>query len=83
MATKSVAHGISTQTPYSLVKLYGSATDPGASSWTSVIPIPYASPTLANNIEINADATNINIITGSNRTNFTRSFIVIEWITTL
>lgn len=81
--TKSVAHGITTTENFSLVRMYGSATDPGASTWTSVLPLPYASSTAANNIELNADATNINIITGSNRSGFTRSFVVIEWITTV
>lgn len=76
--TKSVAHGITFGSTFSITKLYGAATDPS----TSYIPLPYASSTSANNIELNADGTNINIITGSDRTGYTRTFIVIEWITT-
>jgi|TARA_R100000501_G_C2565811_1_gene74632 hypothetical protein len=78
--TTSIAHGITTQASYSLVKMYGAATDPGASTWTAVLPLPYAHPTAANNIALDADATNINITTGSNRSAFTRSFVVLEYI---
>ncbi len=79
-ATKSVAHGISTTQNYSIVHLYGAATDPGGATITSALPIPYASSTAANNIELNMDATNVNITTGSNRTAYTRTFVVIEYI---
>lgn len=77
--TTSLAHNITFGSTFSVTKLYAGATDPG----TEWIQIPYASPTLANNIEINLDATNINIITGSNRSNFTRCFVVVEFIKTL
>ena len=79
-STKSVAHGISTTENYSIIHLYGSATDPGVSTITSAIPIPYASAVGANIVELNMDATNVNITTGTNRTNFTRTFVVIEYI---
>lgn len=74
--TKSVAHGLTIGSTWSVTKLYGGATNPS----TSFIPLPYASPTLANNIELNMDATNVNVITGSNRTAYTRSFIIVEYI---
>lgn len=77
--TKSVAHGITLGSTLSVTQLYAAATNPS----TSWIPIPYASPTAANNIELNVDSTNINIITGSNRTAYTRCFVVIEYITTV
>lgn len=80
--TKLVPHGIDTQASYSLVRMYGAATDPGASTWTSVIPLPFASTTPANTVGLYADATNIIIIAGINRSNYTRSFVVLEWITT-
>jgi hypothetical protein len=76
--TKSVAHNIPITSLFSVTKLYAGATDPG-NLW---IQLPYASPVLANNIELNADATNVNVITGSNRTNFTRCFVIIEYIKT-
>ena len=75
--TTSVAHGISFDTTFTITRLYGAATDPVALDY---IPLPYASPTDADNIELNADATNINVITGSNRTAFTVSYIIVEYL---
>ncbi|HUV84749.1 MAG TPA: hypothetical protein VMV86_03520 [Methanosarcinales archaeon] len=74
--TTSVAHGITTDAQFTFTRIYGCATDPS----TTYIPLPYASPTAANNIEINADTTNVNITTGSDRTGFTTTYVVIEWI---
>jgi hypothetical protein len=74
--TKSVAHGIAFTSQFTTTRIYGSATDPTNLTY---IPLPYASPTLANNIELNVDGTNVNVITGVNRENFTRCSIVIEY----
>ncbi len=76
-ATKSVAHGIICTAATSFTRIYATATDPVNKLY---IPIPYASPVLANNIEINVDATNVNITTGSNRTAFTICYVVLEYI---
>lgn len=73
----SVAHGITFDTSSTLTQLYAAATDPVNLLY---IPIPYASPTLANNIEISLDATNVIITTGSNRSAFTTCYVVIEWL---
>lgn len=74
--TTSVAHGVAITTTTSFTRIYGCATDPS----TSFIPLPYASPTAANNIELNVDATNINIITGSDRSGYTTCYVILEWI---
>lgn len=74
--TKSVAHGITFDTNTTTTKIYGSSTNP-SSSW---IPLPYASPTLSNNIELRLNSTNVLITVGSNRSSFTRTFVVIEYI---
>lgn len=79
-ATKTVAHGITTTQNYSVVHLYGAATDPAAGTLNSALPLPYASATAANTVELNIDATNVNITTGINRTAYTRTFVVIEYI---
>lgn len=81
--TKTIAHGVSSQATYSLVRMYGAATEPGGSSWTSVIPLPFASPTLNKNISLEADATNIIITTAIDYSAWTRSFVIMEWITTI
>lgn len=74
--TTSVAHNIILDANSIFTRIYATATDPN----TSYIPIPYSSSTLANNIEINVDTTNVNITTGSDRTGFTTCFVVIEYI---
>jgi hypothetical protein len=74
-----VAHGVPYNAAYTSTRIYGSATDPVGLNY---IPIPYASPTPANCIEVYADATYVYITTGSNRTNFTICNVVLEYITT-
>lgn len=80
--TKSKAHNITTFNTFSFTRIYGVATQQGVSTITSSIPIPFASPTLNQNISLTVDATNVNITTGINRTNFTICYVVLEWITT-
>lgn len=75
-ATKSVAHGIAPTASYTFTRIYGCATTPS----TSYIPLPYASPVLVDNIELWADGTNVNVKTGSNRTAYTVTYIVLEYI---
>lgn len=76
--TTSTAHGISiSTTTFTFTRIYGAASDQTGKNF---IPLPYASPTDANNIELSVDATNINITTGSNRTAFTVSYVVLEYV---
>lgn len=75
--TLTVAHGLTLPSNFIGVELRGTATN---SSGTSMIPLPYASPTAANNIELSLDATNVYIITGSDRTSYTRCYVVIEFL---
>lgn len=76
-AAKAVAHGITCTTMTSFTRIYACSTNPVAFNY---IPIPYASPVLVNNIELNVDAVNVNIITGSNRTAFTITYVILEYI---
>lgn len=62
---------------YTATVIYGAATDPTGPTWIS---LPYASPVLANNIQVDVGPVNVTITTGSNRTNFTRSIIIIEYL---
>jgi len=75
--TKSVAHGITCTPRTTFTRIYGAASD---TTGFNYIPLPYASPTLVNNIELNLDATNVNIITGSNRTNFNITYVIVEYL---
>jgi len=74
--TISVAHGITLGTAFRGIKIEGAATDPG----NEIIPLPFSSPVLAENIKVTVDGTNINITTGSDRTNFTDSYVFIEFV---
>jgi hypothetical protein len=75
---KTVPHNITVDNNFTLIEMWASATDPVA--FTS-LPIPYATPVALNqNIELSMDATNVIITTGTNRTNFTRCFITLEYI---
>lgn len=80
--TSTTAHGIATTQNYSLISIYGGATDPGVSTITSGIPLPYINTTTpGDSVTVNIDATNVNITTTTaNYTSYTRSFVVIEYI---
>jgi hypothetical protein len=77
--TTNVAHGI-TFPPTNTVKftrIYGTTNDLTAGSY---LPLPYSSTVLANNIELSVDNTNVSITTGINRTSYTETYIVLEYI---
>jgi hypothetical protein len=74
---KSVPHNIAFTSTYSATHIYGAASD---TTGLNYIPLPYASPTLANNIELDITSTNVVITTGANRSNYNLSYIVIEYV---
>lgn len=76
-ATKSVAHGLGPTVKWTFTRIYGAASD---TTGLQYIPLPYASPTLANNISLDVDATNVNITTGSDRTNFDTCYVILEYM---
>jgi len=74
---KSVPHRIVADANFTLVAMWAAATDPTGLK----IPIPFATPVALNqNIALQMDATNVTITTGVDRTNFTRTFVVIEFM---
>lgn len=75
--TKSVAHGITITSSTTFTRIYGAASDTTGNNY---IPLPYTSPTLANNIQLDVSATNVTITTGANRTNFNICYIILEYI---
>lgn len=79
--TKSVAHEIDVSTGVTGTKwtrIYGTATNTANGSG---IHIPHSSTTsLGDNIRINVDATNVNVQTGSDRTQFNHTVIVLEYL---
>jgi hypothetical protein len=78
-STKSVPHGMAVGAKWTLTQLYAGSTDPNTLSF---LPIPYASATTADIIELNADATNVNITTNSDKTAYTVTYVVMKFLTT-
>jgi hypothetical protein len=75
--TLTVPHNITCNGATTFTEIYATASD---TTGFNYIPIPYASPTLANNIEIRADGTNVYITTGSNRSNFNVVYVVLKYL---
>jgi hypothetical protein len=75
--TATVAHGLVINEGYTFTRIYGCASDPINFVY---LPLPYASPTDVDNIEVNVDATNVTIITGSDRTAFTTTYVILEYM---
>lgn len=76
--TTPVVHGITVTPATTFTRIYGAASKPTTAF--SYIPIPYASSTAANNIELSVDATNVTITTGSNRSAYTICYVVLEYL---
>jgi hypothetical protein len=77
-ATKSVPHNLPINPSWTFTEIKATATD---TTGLNSIPIPYAAITDVDNIELNLDLNNVNITTGSNRTNFNECVVVIEFLT--
>jgi hypothetical protein len=76
-ATKTVAHGLTVSATMIWVNMYGCATDPVA---LIGIPIPYASDTASDNIELWVDNTNVNITTAADWRAYSKCYIVLEYL---
>ncbi len=72
-----VPHNLKPTDRWSFTRIYGAASD---TTGFNYIPLPYASLVLADNISLDVDATNVTITTGSDRTNFNMSYVVLEYI---
>lgn len=75
--SSTVPHEISFTTNFTLIHLYGSATDPTA---LTAVPLPYASNTASSDIELSMNATNIVITTAADYSSYTRTYVVCEYI---
>jgi len=76
-ATVSQPHNITVNAGLVWTRIEAVATD---TTGLTGLPIPYASPVLPNNISIDVDATNVNITTGSNRTNYNICLVYLEYV---
>jgi len=75
--TTNVAHGLSINNTYSFTRIYGTASDQAGSNY---IPLPFSSPTLVNNISLSVDGTNVIVTTGIDRTAFTVTYVILEYL---
>lgn len=74
--TTSTAHNIQVTSNTIFTRIYGCSTNPG----TDFIPLPYASATLVNNIELDVDNSNINITTAADYSAYIITYVVVEYI---
>lgn len=74
--SKRVEHNVTFNNVTRLTRMYGAASD---ASGIQFIPLPFASPTLANNVSLEADETDVIITTGSDRSNFDFTTVVLEY----
>ena len=77
--TTSVAHNIPVTSEYTFTRIYGVANDTTGNSY---LPIPYATATAADVIELDVDATNVNITVGKDQSAFATTYVVLEYIKT-
>lgn len=77
--TKSVAHGLTPSAGWTFTRIYGSSSD---TTDLLYVPLPYASSTANKNIELNVDATNVNIITGIDWSAYTKTYVILEYMKT-
>jgi hypothetical protein len=78
--TKSLPHGIGVDSNFTLMNMYLSATDPTGLTGFS---LQYWAKNNGGDIILNYDATNVNVKVASSYSNFTRSYVVMEYITEL
>lgn len=76
-AAKTAAHGITMTDEYTFTRIYATASDTTGHTY---LPIPYASATAANIIELSVDGTNVTITTGADRTAYDTCYVVLEYI---
>jgi hypothetical protein len=74
--TKSVAHNIPITDAFTFTRIYGTSSDVSGNTY---IPLPYVD-SAGNNIELYVTSTDVTIITTSNRSNYTVTYIVIEYL---
>jgi hypothetical protein len=74
---KSVVHGLTITPSISFTRIYGASSD---SAGLLYLPLPYASATAADVIELWVDATNVNILTTSDQSAYTITYVILEYL---
>lgn len=76
--TTATAHNIEVDANTTWTRIYGAATKRSVAY--DGIPLPYASPTLNQNISVHVDATFVYITTAIDYSAYTTSFVVLEYL---
>lgn len=72
----SIPHNIPVTATTTFTGIRGVTNIPGSSG----LPLPFASPTTANNISLEVTATDVILTVGTNRSAYTRTYIIIDFI---
>lgn len=77
-ATINIAHNINPMSSYTFTRVYGCSSDQTSLSY---LPLPYSSSiSIADNIELNVDSTYVNITTGSDRSSYVTTYVILEYL---
>lgn len=76
-STKAVPHNINITDSFSFTRIYATASD---QTGLTYLPIPYVSYTPNADIELFVDATDVNITVGMDRSNYTKVYVVLEYL---
>jgi hypothetical protein len=74
--SRRVPHNININSNFRLTRLYGATNDVGSLSF---LPLPFASPTDADNIALEIDNRDVIITTGADRSSYTETTVVLEY----
>ena len=72
-----IAHGLDATWSYKFTNIYGATSDAANKIY---LPLPYASATAADIIELYVDDTYVNITVGKDRSTFTTTYLVLEYL---
>lgn len=75
--SKQVDHNISTNAAVTFTRIYGAASD---TSGLNYIPLPYASASGTDDIELRVTSSKVIVTTASDRTTFNVCYIVLEYL---
>lgn len=75
--SKTIHHGIDVSNGFSFTRMYGAASNQITMQYIS---LPYASSTLANNIQLDVDATYVTITTAADYSAYTITYVILEYI---
>lgn len=75
-STKEINHGITITEEARFTRIYGTASNPD----TSFIPLPFASPIVANNISLEVTTTVVRITTAIDYSAYIDTFIILEYL---